>query len=54
METIQPSILIIEDSPEDYEATVWALRKSGLLNSIFHCADGDDALDFLYRRGVHG
>jgi len=49
----QPTILIVEDSPEDYEATVWALRKSGFLNPIFHCTDGDDALDFLYQRGVH-
>jgi CheY-like chemotaxis protein len=53
-EITQPSILIVEDSPEDYEATVRALRKSGLRNPIFHCTDGDEALDFLYRRGVHG
>jgi CheY-like chemotaxis protein len=52
-ETTQPSILIVEDSPENYEATVRALRKSGLRNLIFHCADGDEALDFLYRRGAH-
>jgi len=53
-ETTQPSILIVEGSPEDYEATMRALRKSGLRNSIFHCADGDEALDFLYRRGAYG
>lgn len=46
-------ILIIEDSPEDYEATRRALKKSGLTNPIFHCVDGNDALDFLYQRGVY-
>jgi CheY-like chemotaxis protein len=44
-------ILLVEDSPEDFEATVRALRKSGLANPIFRCEDGDEALDFLYRRG---
>ncbi|MDP9121117.1 MAG: response regulator [Acidobacteriota bacterium] len=44
-------ILLIEDSPEDFEATRRAFRKSGLKNPIFLCADGDEALDFLNRRG---
>lgn len=44
------AILLIEDSPEDYEATVRALRKAGLANPIFRCESGDEALDFLYRR----
>lgn len=47
------NILIIEDSPEDYETTVRALRKAKLRNAIFRCSDGDDALDFLYQRGAH-
>jgi CheY-like chemotaxis protein len=44
-------ILLVEDSPEDYQATVRAFTKAGLVNPIFRCADGDDALDFLRRRG---
>jgi CheY-like chemotaxis protein len=28
--------------------------KIGLADPIFHCVEGDEALDFLYRRGVHG
>jgi CheY-like chemotaxis protein len=44
-------ILLVEDSPEDYEATVRAFKRSGLKNPIFRCEDGDNALDFLYRRG---
>jgi CheY-like chemotaxis protein len=49
---LQP-ILLVEDSPEDYEATRRMLRKSGLRNAIVHCVDGDDALDLLYRRGAY-
>lgn len=44
-------ILLIEDSPEDFEATVRAFKKSGLKNPIIRCEDGDGALDYLYRRG---
>src|SRR3954452_2334331 len=44
-------ILLVEDSPEDFETTERAFRRSGLKNPIFRCADGDEALDFLYRRG---
>ncbi len=50
--SLQP-ILLIEDSPEDCEATRRVLRKSGLKNPFVHCADGDDALDFLYQRGAY-
>lgn len=45
------TILVVEDSPEDFEATRRALLKSGLHNGIRHCADGDEALDYLHRRG---
>jgi CheY-like chemotaxis protein len=44
-------ILLVEDSAEDVEATVRALRKAGLANPIHHCADGDEALDFLRHGG---
>jgi CheY-like chemotaxis protein len=46
-------ILIVEDSPEDFEATVRALKSSGLRNLLYRCSDGDEALDFLYRRGEY-
>jgi CheY-like chemotaxis protein len=52
MEPRQP-ILLIEDSPEDFEATTRALRKAGLVNPVFHCSDGDEALDYLNRRGSY-
>ena len=53
MMTPDQTILIVEDSPEDFVATERALRKSGLRNSIEHCIDGDEALDFLYQRGEY-
>jgi len=53
MRTKQP-ILIVEDSPEDFETTLRGLKKAGLANPIFRCEDGDDALDYLYRRGKYG
>jgi two-component system, response regulator len=49
--TQNQTILIVEDSPEDFEATVRAFRKAGLANSIHRCSDGEEALDYLYRHG---
>jgi two-component system response regulator len=46
-------ILLVEDSPEDFETTQRAFRRSGLKNPIVRCSDGDEALDFLFRRGDH-
>lgn len=50
-ETLSQPILLVEDSPEDFETTERAFRRSGLKNPIYRCADGDEALDFLHRRG---
>jgi CheY-like chemotaxis protein len=47
------TLLIVEDSPEDLEATLRALRKTGREHPIVHCADGDEALDYLHGRGRH-
>ena len=44
-------LMIVEDSPEDYKATVRAFKKAKLVNPIQHCEDGDEALDYLFRRG---
>lgn len=50
--TLQP-ILIVEDSAVDYMAANRAFRKSGLANPILRARDGDEALDYLYRRGAY-
>lgn len=50
----QATILVVEDSPEDYETTVRAMRRAGLGNPIARCEDGDEALDYLFQRGRYG
>jgi CheY-like chemotaxis protein len=44
-------IMIVEDSDEDYEALIWALRKVDPTYTTRRCADGDEALEYLFRRG---
>jgi len=44
-------ILVVEDSPEDWETTWRAFQRAGLRNPLVRCATGDEALDFLHRRG---
>jgi CheY-like chemotaxis protein len=46
-------ILLVEDSPEDFETTERAFRRSGLKNPIVRCSDGDEALEYLHRRGKY-
>ncbi len=53
MVTPNQPILLVEDSPEDFEMTVRSLKKAGLKNPIHHCCDGDDAMDYLYHRGAY-
>jgi CheY-like chemotaxis protein len=47
----RPLILIVEDSPEDFEATCRAFARSGVNSSIMRAQDGDELLDYLHRRG---
>jgi CheY-like chemotaxis protein len=44
-------ILIVEDSDDDYLATMRAFQKAHMANPVQRCTDGDQALDYLYRRG---
>ncbi len=44
-------ILLVEDDPEDQKLTERALRASKLRNRVFIVDDGEQALDYLYRRG---
>lgn len=43
-------ILIIEDSPIDFEVTQRALAKHVPDHPLYHCTDGEQALNFLYHR----
>jgi CheY-like chemotaxis protein len=44
-------LLIIEDSDEDFEAFKRMIKKAAVMNPLYRCADGDEALDFLYHTG---
>jgi two-component system response regulator len=46
-------ILLVEDNPQDTELTLRALKKRNLANRIFVVEDGEEALDFLFRRGKY-
>ena len=46
-----PTILIVEDSDDDFFATMRAFKKVNLANPIQRCHNGDQALDYLYQRG---
>jgi CheY-like chemotaxis protein len=52
MSELRP-ILLVEDNLVDAELTLSALKKSKLANEIVTLHDGDEALDYLYRRGVY-
>jgi CheY-like chemotaxis protein len=44
-------ILIVEDDPNDVELTLTALTDHNLANEVVVTRDGQQALDYLYRRG---
>ena len=44
-------ILIVDDNDRDVKLTVNALRKNNFANEIDIVNDGEEALDYLYRRG---
>ena len=45
------NILLVEDDPAHAEIVRRNLQKSNVANRIVHVADGEAALDYLYRRG---
>jgi two-component system response regulator len=47
-------ILLIEDSMQDAELTIRALRKSNITNELIHLKDGAEALDFIFGNGKYG
>lgn len=46
------TILVVDDSEDDFDATKRALTKgTNLKNPIHHCEDGQEALDYLFQQG---
>ncbi|MDG3007034.1 response regulator [Paludisphaera mucosa] len=45
------TILVVEDSDEQFMAVLRAFHKSQIVNPVARCTDGDEALEFLFRTG---
>ncbi|MBC7824398.1 MAG: response regulator [Candidatus Parcubacteria bacterium] len=45
---VQPLLLVVEDSNEDFETFQRFLRQSPLAIPVYRCLNGDQALAFLY------
>jgi CheY-like chemotaxis protein len=45
-------ILLVEDDPKDVELTLTSLEEYNLANEVVVTRDGEEALDYLYRRGA--
>ncbi len=43
------SLLVVEDSDEDFEALQRTIRKTSIVCQIHRCHDGDEALNFIFR-----
>jgi CheY-like chemotaxis protein len=46
-------ILLVEDNPNDVELILAALSENQLVGEVFVARDGEEALDYLHRRGAH-
>jgi two-component system response regulator len=47
------TILLVEDNPDDVELTLRAFEKNRLADDIVVVRDGSEALDYVFRTGVH-
>ncbi len=46
-------ILLVEDNPNDVELTLRAFHKHNIANAVRVVTDGEQALDYLFARGVY-
>jgi two-component system response regulator len=46
-------ILLVDDSPDDVALALRAFQKQKIVNEIVIAHDGEEALDYLFARGVH-
>jgi two-component system, response regulator len=53
MNTNEVDILLVDDSQDDVDLTLHALRAENLANHVFVARDGEEALDFLFCLGAH-
>ena len=50
MEALKP-VLLVEDNELDIELTLEAFKANRLANAVFVLRDGEEALEYLFRRG---
>jgi two-component system, response regulator len=48
-----PTILLVEDDPDDELLTLRALKKNNIGDHVFVVRDGEEALDFLFCRNAY-
>jgi len=53
MNATEVDILLVDDSQDDIDLTLHALRAENLANHVFIARDGEEALDFLFCSGAH-
>jgi len=53
MNSNEIDILLVDDSQDDIDLTLHALRAENLANHVFIARDGEEALDFLFCSGPH-
>lgn len=47
------TILLVEDNPADIDLTKEAFEEAKLCNTLYTCADGIEAMDFLHQRNEY-
>jgi CheY-like chemotaxis protein len=53
MEYVAPTILLVEDNPDDEMLTLRAFEKSNFKNTVMVVRDGAEALDYLFTGGKY-
>jgi CheY-like chemotaxis protein len=52
MSATEVDILLVEDNQDDMDLALHSLRRENLANKIYVARDGEEALEFLFCRGV--
>jgi CheY-like chemotaxis protein len=48
---LKDSLLVVEDSHEDFKMLQRLMRRMAVQNPIYRCSSGDEVFDFLYQEG---
>lgn len=50
---VEPTLLLVEDNPDDVELTRRAFARTNVANRLVVATDGEEALDYLFGLGTH-